>query len=1594
PDGTRRRTRNELAARSARRNAPGNQRERADTAAPRAQEMNQQPWRQATDRESRQPHWQNARGADARPRDQHQDWYYDEEDEDDEDYQFDASDRHEVHATEDEEGYLKIWWQGEWWFRQKPPDPPASPKKRQQASSSSEQRRPTIEGAVPPAPAQHVSEGLKQFVPPARDSVPPQSLRAVREKWNLLAIIEDDINVLRKKKVALMFKTFFEMGHFVKHHDDFHHSESLKIIPAAGNWNLAFAMCLISRDKLHYANHSTFGTAVECWLWSLSKDADFEPILTQFAGMLHSVIALFEGVPMSLHEQIHWFDSHQDLAIKFDYYFPTEQLKDDEQIVRVAIQDQTSQDSRDDDMPDRTSKHRGNTAPATRTAELASSDAYVEMEVDYPTGQTPPNQSGSIPHSPRRVERYNIYTETTYASSDGTSLPMPARDSAPLGEPTKLYWKLDQSLSKRLSVVLRHDSEDFGLTFDEAGWTKVSDLLRTSIMKEKGATLNYIRSVVYWNDKQRFALEWRGADLYIRAVQGHSKKGIRDEAVMRPLGDAELPEHVLHATNWDFYGSILAKGIITGGLSQSRTHIHCVSVDKSEYRNYPAHCDIAIILSPKESGAVWFRSMNGYYLTRGADGKLAPHCIKAVRILASGEEVFGSEGPPAADLVMQAIVRTMIDEMSQTHITEPRWSQVQRLGPKLSKPLLDVAIRNHHNSIGWIAKRSLRRARARAYATGNTLETGGVPHLLVRPLVRRLLRGYRNDLIIAGDFNCSIKTSRGLIGSAVVAKVEGSPDEDDFLGILQAHIRRVAPCRLPNPVKPSMASRQCIQDSIAQADDRAKKLKHLIDADIQKLDPDLHLHSFTRQVDEIMKEHMQTVYPPEPAVDNRVSQNPQFKHTAKEMWAKYREWKSTKANSLIETLRKWKKYTEFRVASKAMKQTAKKIKREKLQAVAEDLQAAAAKGDQRKVWMSARKLVAKTLEPILMRSWGEESLCVIPHVWKDTYLVWLNAQEAYASPLTLRGHSTMYLALPLYHCSVGVHEDHVTTTRGIKQGCTVAPYLFVAHTIAIIDTLAERLGWDWVTQLFTFYADDALAAWTLKSAEDLQGAICGIQKVVQTFNDHGMTLSATKSVVLCHAKGADAIRILQKLKVFKDKLPHLAFMQHGEQILIPLRKTHQYLGTKSGEPGCGAQQRTGYWRWALDPQVRAQLALAINSLHSMNTGYCPVLYPECSTQGAAVGPEADTSTNPKAPEEATANEPPPIAQKPVLDVARQQGWKSLLDADVVSSLKQHCCVCKRWIADPTALKRHIVRAHKDVWAVTANGKLEDYTVNMTTEVVSVFGNLLPGLATNMRETSKQPREMDRETENAPNKRPKAARRGQRGGRRQIADENLNSVVTLLANLSLQQEDALNRLRLDTSFTFHLQQQGPGTILLPLFKAGQEWQQKQKKGENVPPMRIVALGLLLKEVVARVQLMVGDPTAVENAMKHQWLDQQKRFVYQEWNSATKKVEPSATAKSLKVEEATELINQVAELCLPDLVTRFCAQRRPKQEPQEGDKAVFLIEVAMRDPRADILHQKLRQLANCAVWNVVGAQLQPPNQQRHGLAMALQKALENI
>ena len=102
---------------------------------------------------------------------------------------------------------------------------------------------------------------------------------------------------------------------------------------------------------------------------------------------------------------------------------------------------------------------------------------------------------------------------------------------------------------------------------------------------------------------------------------------------------------------------------------------------------------------------------------------------------------------------------------------------------------------------------------------------------------------------------------------------------------------------------------------------------------------------------------------------------------------------------------------------------------------------------------------------------------------------------------------------------------------------------------------------------------------------------------------------------------------------------------------------------------------------------------------------------------------------------------------------------------------------------------------------------------------------------------------------------------------------------MLASLCLQQEDASNRIRLETSHTLHLAQQGQGAVLKALYNAGTAWQVKKNSGEPVQALRVVLFGLLLAETQARIQLFSKDDAAVKAAQTNHVLDKDKRFVYQ-------------------------------------------------------------------------------------------------------------------
>lgn len=77
-----------------------------------------------------------------------------------------------------------------------------------------------------------------------------------------------------------------------------------------------------------------------------------------------------------------------------------------------------------------------------------------------------------------------------------------------------------KSLSKFLSLVLRHEPGAIGIALDQNGWVSVDELLHALATHGKPLARADLESIVATSDKRRFALNPDRS--MIRANQGHS----------------------------------------------------------------------------------------------------------------------------------------------------------------------------------------------------------------------------------------------------------------------------------------------------------------------------------------------------------------------------------------------------------------------------------------------------------------------------------------------------------------------------------------------------------------------------------------------------------------------------------------------------------------------------------------------------------------------------------------------------------------------------------------------------------------------------------------------------------------------------------------------------------------------------------------------------------------------------------------------------------------------------------------------------------------------------------------------------------------
>ena len=125
------------------------------------------------------------------------------------------------------------------------------------------------------------------------------------------------------------------------------------------------------------------------------------------------------------------------------------------------------------------------------------------------------------------------------------------------------------TISKFLSLVLRHQPEVIGMTLDEEGWLAIDELIANANQRGHTLTLELLHEIVATSDKKRFALSDDG--LRIRASQGHSVA-----RVDLKLERQTPPETLYHGTVAAFIESIRANGL----QKRSRNHVH-LSADET-----------------------------------------------------------------------------------------------------------------------------------------------------------------------------------------------------------------------------------------------------------------------------------------------------------------------------------------------------------------------------------------------------------------------------------------------------------------------------------------------------------------------------------------------------------------------------------------------------------------------------------------------------------------------------------------------------------------------------------------------------------------------------------------------------------------------------------------------------------------------------------------------------------------------------------------------------------------------------------------------------------------------------------------------------
>ena len=138
-----------------------------------------------------------------------------------------------------------------------------------------------------------------------------------------------------------------------------------------------------------------------------------------------------------------------------------------------------------------------------------------------------------------------------------------------------------------------------------------------------------------------------------------------------------------------------------------------------------------------------------------------------------------------------------------------------------------------------------------------------------------------------------------------------------------------------------------------------------------------------------------------------------------------------------------------------------------------------------------------------------------------------------------------------YHIEDDFRSSEIRATRGIRQGCKLAPLLWVAISTTILHDLRDALSGP--KRQGTTFADDTLCQWMIDTQEDVAQ--------LDSFLGRVLEVNLAKTALLLKVRGPGARRALKPYIVQREGRKHWRISSAKGEALIPLATSVVYLGT-------------------------------------------------------------------------------------------------------------------------------------------------------------------------------------------------------------------------------------------------------------------------------------------------------------------------------------------------------------------------------------------------------------------------------------------------